>query len=116
MTCKRCGCTNEKPCPGGCAWSLPDVCTRCTTEDERRLEAQYESLFQNLREELKADRFERFLLAIAQGMSANPGINIESCRGEAFTVRAIELAQGLCDATDPDVDDGEDESSPIVEP
>ncbi len=115
MACKRCGCTHENPCPGGCAWSLPDVCTRCVTPDEARIELQYQSLLENLRAELEQDRFERYLLAVTQGMAANPGINIETCKAEAFVIRALELATGLSEASAPEVDDDE-EPSPLVVP
>jgi len=27
--CKHCGCTDEKACPGGCYWVMPNVCSRC---------------------------------------------------------------------------------------
>lgn len=109
MTCKRCGCTPDRPCPGGCAWSLPDLCTRCVTPDEARIERQYESLFQNLREELQQDRFERFLLAVTQGMAANPGIQVETCKTEDFVTRAFELALGLSEAAAPEGDDVDDD-------
>ena len=110
MTCKRCGCTEDRPCPGGCAWSLPDVCSRCVTPDEARLEQQYGALVEDLRAELEQDRFERFLLAVTCGMAANPGINIESCRAEGFVVRAVELALGLSEASAADVDDDDDDT------
>ncbi len=29
MKCKYCGCTEGKPCFGGCAWAKPNVCTNC---------------------------------------------------------------------------------------
>ena len=109
MVCKRCGCTDAQPCPGGCAWSLPDVCSRCLTDDEERMEAQYASMVDGLRAELEQDRFERFLLAVTQGMAANPGINIESCRAETFVVRAFELALGLSEASATTTDDEGDE-------
>jgi hypothetical protein len=28
-TCRVCGCTESRPCPGGCAWSAPDACSAC---------------------------------------------------------------------------------------
>lgn len=28
-TCRECGCTDERGCPGGCWWVLPDVCSSC---------------------------------------------------------------------------------------
>lgn len=36
-TCMVCGCTDDTPCPGGCAWVPPDVftgdiCTTCARE------------------------------------------------------------------------------------
>lgn len=111
MICKRCGCGTERACPGGCVWSLPDVCSRCLTPDEERLEAQYASLIEDLRAELEQDRFERFLLAVTTGMAANPGINVETCKSEAFVQRAFELALGLSEASAPDVDDDDDEEN-----
>jgi len=27
--CRRCGCTEDKACEGGCSWAYPDVCSRC---------------------------------------------------------------------------------------
>lgn len=29
--CKKCGCTNERACPGGCYWVEPDLCSACVT-------------------------------------------------------------------------------------
>lgn len=29
-TCRVCGCTDLRACPGGCAWAGPDLCTNCT--------------------------------------------------------------------------------------
>lgn len=29
MKCHVCGCTDEQACPGGCAWALPRMCTKC---------------------------------------------------------------------------------------
>lgn len=26
-TCRYCGCTDDRACPGGCAWVAPDVCS-----------------------------------------------------------------------------------------
>lgn len=28
-SCRLCGCTDERACPGGCAWAFDDVCTSC---------------------------------------------------------------------------------------
>lgn len=40
--CFVCGCTEDRACPGGCAWAKPpigaggrDICTRCATILER---------------------------------------------------------------------------------
>lgn len=27
MKCRFCGCTDERACPGGCAWVAPGVCS-----------------------------------------------------------------------------------------
>ncbi len=27
--CRGCGCTETEPCPGGCEWVDPDLCSRC---------------------------------------------------------------------------------------
>lgn len=27
--CRVCGCTEFTPCPGGCLWAEPDLCSRC---------------------------------------------------------------------------------------
>jgi hypothetical protein len=31
LVCRDCGCTDDKACPGGCAWysKSPPVCTSC---------------------------------------------------------------------------------------
>lgn len=29
MACRACGCTNLQPCPGGCEWVEPGLCSRC---------------------------------------------------------------------------------------
>ena len=28
-TCRKCGCTDNHACPGGCYWIEPDLCSRC---------------------------------------------------------------------------------------
>ncbi len=33
-TCKVCGCTQNNPCPGGCSWAAPNLCSRCTGKIE----------------------------------------------------------------------------------
>ena len=41
-TCRSCGCTDEKACPGGCYWVDPDLCSSCVPLSEltrRSLEA-----------------------------------------------------------------------------
>jgi acyl-CoA synthetase (AMP-forming)/AMP-acid ligase II len=27
--CRMCGCTDDRACPGGCAWVAPDLCSSC---------------------------------------------------------------------------------------
>ena len=27
--CRVCGCSEFHPCPGGCLWAAPDLCSRC---------------------------------------------------------------------------------------
>lgn len=27
--CRICGCSDSKPCPGGCYWIEPDLCNKC---------------------------------------------------------------------------------------
>lgn len=29
MRCKVCGCSWQDPCPGGCEWAEPNLCTAC---------------------------------------------------------------------------------------
>ena len=29
MCCRVCGCTDDKPCAGGCSWAGEDLCTAC---------------------------------------------------------------------------------------
>ncbi len=31
--CTVCGCTEDAPCRGGCAWAAPNLCTRCAGAD-----------------------------------------------------------------------------------
>ncbi len=31
--CRVCGCTDEDPCPGGCFWIAPDLCSRCASKE-----------------------------------------------------------------------------------
>ena len=31
--CRKCGCTEEKACPGGCTWVEPDLCSACAGPD-----------------------------------------------------------------------------------
>ena len=28
-TCRVCGCTDDRACPGGCVWAEPNLCSRC---------------------------------------------------------------------------------------
>lgn len=28
-TCRRCGCTDDQACPGGCWWVSEDLCSAC---------------------------------------------------------------------------------------
>lgn len=121
MTCKRCGCTETTPCVREgqpCAWMLPDLCTACLTPEEAAIDRQYAGIIEGLRAELEQDRFERYLLAIAQGMAANPAVQIESCRPEDFVVRAFDLATGLSEAAsaDDDQDDNDTDRPRIVQP
>ena len=32
-TCRVCGCTDEKACPGGCHWVEPDLCSKCNFKE-----------------------------------------------------------------------------------
>lgn len=48
MSCIGCGCTDGHPCPGGCYWSRPGICSRCAVAPEtellrstRRVEAMF---------------------------------------------------------------------------
>ena len=27
--CRCCGCSASDPCPGGCVWATPELCSRC---------------------------------------------------------------------------------------
>lgn len=27
--CSNCGCSESLPCPGGCVWATPNLCSRC---------------------------------------------------------------------------------------
>lgn len=105
MTCKRCGCTETTPCPGGCAWILPDLCTSCLTSSEAAIDKAYASLIEGLRGERL---FERCLLAVAQGLAANASLQIDACTPRAFVERAVELATALAEAADVDADDEDD--------
>lgn len=29
MTCRVCGCSDNRGCPGGCLWAAPNLCSRC---------------------------------------------------------------------------------------
>lgn len=35
--CTGCGCTEEKPCPSGCAWVRKDLCSECLPLDENEM-------------------------------------------------------------------------------
>lgn len=32
-TCRKCGCTHDNPCPGGCCWTEVDLCSACDDRD-----------------------------------------------------------------------------------
>lgn len=34
--CRKCGCTQERACPGGCHWVTSDLCSSCATAGIRR--------------------------------------------------------------------------------
>ena len=40
--CRECGCSDDKPCEGGCYWAEPDLCSRCDEDDEEDL---FDALF-----------------------------------------------------------------------
>jgi hypothetical protein len=27
--CRKCGCTEDRACPGGCSWVAPNLCSKC---------------------------------------------------------------------------------------
>lgn len=85
--------------------------------DEERIERQYQSLFENLRAELQRDRFERYLLAVVQGLLANPNyIKLSADAAETFTVLAFNLATALSEAASPETDVEDESPSPLVVP
>jgi hypothetical protein len=46
--CRRCGCTNEEACPGGCAWIEPDLCDACFNKmfpDLAAVDARHDHIF-----------------------------------------------------------------------
>lgn len=65
-TCRSCGCTDERACPGGCTWVEADLCSACAirahgfypgaTEDELR--AELHRLSQRLLHRERARRIE----------------------------------------------------------
>jgi len=50
-TCKICGCTDNRACPGGCEWILDDVdiCSGCWEVDERAFTIECEWFFERHR-------------------------------------------------------------------
>lgn len=59
-SCRRCGCTEKRACPGGCCWVLEtDVCDQCLTISERALVSVASSLRENV---LMTESFLRALL------------------------------------------------------
>lgn len=36
-TCRGCGCTDLRACPGGCYWVRPDFCSACADEQAQPL-------------------------------------------------------------------------------
>lgn len=32
--CRRCGCTDDRACPGGCYWVEPNLCSACVDHAE----------------------------------------------------------------------------------
>lgn len=95
MTCKRCGCTERTPCVRDgvpCAWQLPDLCTFCLTPEEAAIDRAYAGILASLRDE---QLYQRCLLAVAQGLAANPVIQADTCASHLFSARAAELATAL---------------------
>lgn len=78
---------------------LPDLCTACLTPDERAIDQAYAGIIAGLRTE---QLFQRCLLAVAQGLAANPSLQIDTCATRAFVERAFELATALAEAADAD--------------
>lgn len=37
LVCRTCGCTDDRACPGGCAWYNDELCSRCWLEQTRVL-------------------------------------------------------------------------------
>lgn len=90
---------------------LPDLCTRCLTPEEAAIDRAYAGIIAGLRVE---KRFHACLLAIAQGMAANPSLQIDTCAPRAFVERAFELASALSEAADMDADDDDDDDAPRI--
>jgi hypothetical protein len=34
--CRKCGCSDDDACAGGCGWAEPDLCTSCAEPPERK--------------------------------------------------------------------------------
>ena len=35
QTCRVCGCSEDRACPGGCYWVEPDLCSTCAGQEGR---------------------------------------------------------------------------------
>jgi hypothetical protein len=98
MQCKRCGCTDQRACEGGCQWVLPDLCSACLTSDERQLLGAQAVHFDEIDAVANDDRLDGFIRAALTGILANPE---PPSLPEGVAERAIEIATAVMKATAP---------------
>lgn len=51
--CRKCGCTVDNPCFGGCYWVAQDLCSSCATDGQRQVVAGYAQAQEEANEHLR---------------------------------------------------------------
>ncbi len=67
--CKFCGCTDARPCAGGCAWAEPGLCSTCAKTYHTGELAMAANLIETL-EELRGDILDKGALLVELGKTA----------------------------------------------
>lgn len=110
--CKHCGCTENIPCPGGCSWVAPNLCSRCAETERTKPETLQnispprETVFCGCGDELRTLEDLEYKVCgvcrslkkdvVMQGNEAGQGVEkskLKSCAEIADSVHTEQLAE-----------------------